>query len=202
MKSNINPNNIVIVTALVSALGFYYLYGEPTKIKIAQTPIYGQNNTALTFEDLTVIAKMPFLTFENKKVDLTDLKVDDNIFYVPQIKQPQIAEMQNGEITETVNVEDFAPAELEPIKPDYKTWASNNLKLQMLSNNGVIINDYFYRQGQTIEDEHVFEDGTTFSGEITQIGKTDVLIKVPDGTKIKITLTGTEVNDKSNSGPN
>ncbi len=188
-KSRLTPGNIVVLFAILSASFFYYFYTVPTKEKIASTQVYGQSSSELTFDDLTVIAKMPFLTFENKVVDMGNLKIDDNIFYVPQIKVEEV----NEELDEA-NIEEFAPAEIQTPKPDYRNWAINNLQVQMVLNNGVIINDNFYRIGQLIEDDHVFEDGTMFEGKIQQITDKKVTINILDGTKVNLSLTGISVD--------
>lgn len=188
-KSRLTPANIVVLFAILSASSFYYFYTVPTKEKVAFTQVYGQSSSELAFDDLTVIAKMPFLTFENKAVDVSNLKIDDDIFYVPQIKEEEV-----NEGLEEANLEEFAPAEIQIPKPDYVSWAMNNLQVQMVLNNGVIINDNFYRIGQLIENDHVFEDGTMFEGKLQQITDKKVTIKILDGTQVNLALTGISVD--------
>lgn len=188
-KSRLTPANIVALFAILSASSFYYFYTVPTKEKVAFTQVYGQSSSELAFDDLTVIAKMPFLTFENKAVDVSNLKIDDDIFYVPQIKEEEV-----NEGLEEANLEEFAPAEIQIPKPDYVSWAMNNLQVQMVLNNGVIINDNFYRIGQLIENDHVFEDGTMFEGKLQQITDKKVTIKILDGTQVNLALTGISVD--------
>lgn len=186
MKANsrLTPANTVILFSIIAAASFYYFYTVPTKQKIAYTQIYGQSVSELPFDDLTVIAKMPFLTFENKAVDLGSLKIDDNIFYVPQVK------IEDEEALAEADLEALAPVEIQTPKPDYRVWAINNLQVQMISSNGVIINDNFYRVGQLIESDHVFEDGTMFEGKVQQITDKRVTVSIFDGTKVNLTLTG------------
>ena len=195
MKININPNNFVVIFSLITAAGFYYFYADPVKKQIASTPIFGQNSMTLSFDDLTVIAKMPFLTYENNSIDIENLSIDDNIFYIPEIKVEEV--VAEEEEPELVEVEAFAPVEIENVKPDYRRWAQENLKLQLLTFNGVVINDLFYRKGQAIEHEYVFDDGSKFLGQIVQIGKADVIIKGPDGESIKLTFSRTNADAKS-----
>ena len=172
----------VFVFSLAMSIGFYYVYAKPHLDTASSTPILGKSVGAVQFEDLTVIARMPFLSHVSKAVDASKLQIDNNIFYIPPSKQVVEAE--------PVNVEDFAPAEVVIPKPDYKAWAKTSLRVQSIAVNGVIINDKFYRLGAKLADPHAFEDGTYFTGKVQAIHGQYVVVEIFDGSTVELKLGG------------
>lgn len=184
MSKHLTATNIVTAACVVAGMGSYFFYFQPAKDALRITPILGQSSMTLDFEDLTVINKMPFLSYENNNLNISTVKIDDTIFYVPQVKVEPVETITEQEVAA------FAPAEIETPKPDYKLWAKSNLKLQTVATNGVVINDRFYVVGRPITTDHVFDDGTTFSGVIERIEDSTVFIRIFDGSAIALNLRG------------
>lgn len=183
MRSNLTPTNIVFLFCLLLSVVLHYGFFTPESNKARLSIVLGQNSEQINFEDLTVIARMPFLSHDNRKVDISKLAIDDSIFYIPK---PVIIEDQ--EPSEAISVEDFAPVEIVIPKPDLFLWAKNNLKLQMTTNNGAIINDTFYKKGAALASLEAFEDGSYFSATVIDIGKGYATLDIADGKRIKLTL--------------
>jgi hypothetical protein len=186
----LNPVNTVIFSVAVIVATFYYIYAQPASKRLQATPVFGQSSESLNLEDLTVIAKMPFLTYENTSVDVSSLPVDDNLFFIPAPKF-EIVEVTVEEVVVTevvVNIEDLAPMNLGQIKPDYAAWAKSNLTLQSVTSNGVIINDRFYKVGKQITNDYLFDDGSSFVGDVVKIGRKDATLKTNDGKLVMLTI--------------
>jgi hypothetical protein len=182
--TKLTPTSITISAAIIATAVFYYFYAQPQAGHVRMQPILGQSTEALSFEDLTIISKMPFLTNENKTINIESLTVDENLFYVPK----PVAQVEQSEAAVVEAAEDFAPPEYNPPKPNYVDWARENLRVQSIATNGAIINDRFYKLGKPIITDASFEDGSTFAGSVVEINQRDIKVKINGGATVTLAL--------------
>lgn len=174
----INSLNIVIVSSLIALISFYTLLIMPEQKKISSQLILGQYHSEFNFDELTVIAKMPFLLHENTSVSMSTLAIDNDLFFTPRPITNEPEEPVKEEQVEDVAIQDFEPIKIPQIKIDYRSWALSNLRVQSITTNGAIINDKFYGVNKELEIYHSFEDGTQFDAMLSAINKSNITLHI------------------------
>lgn len=197
MNSYLSKQNLFFVYCFAMGALFYGLYVPWTVSNLSLEQTLGQPEQSSQPEELTIIARMPFLAGNNEKEVSATVVVDDGVFYRPVDRMvnelgvgavaPESAE-QNNELDAQELLENLAPVELPVPKANVKSWTQSNVSLQTITVNGAVINGRFTRQGEELDVHHDFEDGTSFTGTLERLEDGYVSIRVNDGEIVIVKL--------------
>ena len=187
MIRKIDSTKVTLVVGLLMSFGATQMYFQPEKQRAQSAPIFGVSNADSLTEELTSISQMPFLSTRTAYQTLDKVVISDDIFYTP--KERPVEQVEEVAVAE-VAVEEYLPVGIVPPEPDYAIWAESNLKLQSVTNAGVIINDTFYKPGNFIKVHHQFDDGSYFTALIKRTEGKVAVIEINKGILVNLTLGG------------